>query len=88
MPLFLILAALAALTRAAEQQLSVNFSSPLVANFSGVSAVRHGFDYMPEEVGRGLTPSLRNVSYARLATSRLFYACTWYASEWAMPDCP
>ena len=71
---------------AAQQQLSINFGGPPASPaFQGVSAVRHGFDYMQEETSRGLSPALRNLSHARLAASRLTHARTWYASEWAMP---
>jgi hypothetical protein len=75
------------LAAAASAQLAIDFAAaPLRADYVGVSAVRHGFDYFPEEVGRGLTPSLRNLSYARLAAARLSHARSWYASEWAMPN--
>ena len=69
----------------AQQALSVDFTAPASVRFRGLSAVRHGFDYMPEETGRGLTPALRNVGLDRLASSRLAGARTWYEAAWVMP---
>ena len=75
------------LLSSATSQLSVDFAAaPLRSDYVGVSAVRHGFDYFPEETSRGLTDSLRGLSYERLSASRLSYARSWYASEWVMPS--
>ena len=60
------------LLTSATAQLSVDFAAaPLRTDYVGVSAVRHGFDYFPEETTRGLTDSLRELSYPRLSASRL-----------------
>lgn len=78
-------AASAASAAPPPQALAVNFSAPLREDYGGVGAVRHGFDYMPEETTRGLTDALRGVGYDRMSSARLAAARTWYASEWAMP---
>ena len=63
----------------------INHTAPLSASFEGISAVRHGFDYMDEEVYRGMDGDIRNLSYTRLRDARLRSARTWYAPDFVMP---
>jgi hypothetical protein len=78
--------ALCAVVAAAQQQLSVDFNSVIANTYAGMGAVRHGFDYQPEELYRGYNDEYRNLSYQRITDSRLAYARTWYSSDWVMPQ--
>ena len=74
------------LTLASAQELSVDFASPpLRTDYTGASAVRHGFDFFEESTYRGLNATYREQSFSRLSSSRLSYARSWYASDWVMP---
>ena len=66
------------------QLLAADFTAPQRADFRGVSAVRHGFDFMAEEVYRGRTPELAQQSIARMRDARLAAARTWYSADWVM----
>jgi len=82
-----MLLVLACFLAEASSQLNVDFdAAPLRSDYVGTSAVRHGFDYFPEETYRGLNDSLRELSHQRLSSSRLSHARSWYASEWVMPN--
>ena len=72
-------------TAQTPQLLTTHCDTPLRTDYVGVSAVRHGFDYMEEETVQGMNATYRALSYARIAAARLSGARTWYASEWAMP---
>lgn len=69
-----------------SQQLVINHSAPLVTTFQGLSAVRHGFDFMAEEEYRGMNDTYRNISYARIRDARLQSARSWYAPDFVMPQ--
>ena len=69
------------------QTLSIDFgAAPIRADWLGVSAVRHAFDYFPEETYRGSNATYTALSMSRMAAARLAGARTWYTSDLAMPD--
>jgi hypothetical protein len=55
---------------AAMVALAANFGAPLVSTWMGVSGIRHGFDYMPEQTFRVMSSAYRAVSHQRMADAR------------------
>lgn len=64
---------------------NVQCNLPVREDYVGMSMVRHGFDYMPEELYRGMNDTYRQLGYDRISHARISGVRTWYAAEWAMP---
>ena len=82
-----LIVAVSAFALCTAQNSTASFApgAALTNTFWGLGAVRHGFDWMAEEVDRGLNDTYRQANFARIAVSRLRIARTWHASDWAMP---
>ncbi|MDD5758166.1 MAG: discoidin domain-containing protein [Desulfobulbaceae bacterium] len=87
-PLLFILLFLLPLPSLANNTLSVDRDTVIQDNFLGINAVYHAFTYLPESIEMGMNDKLRAIELARVKTSGIRIARTFYRPDWAMRDGP
>lgn len=60
------------------EHLKVDLDHVICDNFLGLNAVYHGFNYMPEQIKRGMTDADRQQEYSRVRDCRLKIARTMF----------
>lgn len=72
----------------ANESLLVDRDTVIQEHFLGINAVYHAFTYLPESIEMGMNEKLRAVELARVQTSGIRIARTFYRPDWAMGDGP